>query len=767
MEHLFFHVSDERVRMEVSSARFSDVLERDWTALARNTEVLPHVAPTTEWLGFEHERGRDQEMLPVQHDLNMYPTIRGWDMQQAWDNGDLRQAHPSLQDEHLSPSAVGRRLASMLQSWLYFGLLEATIGKWVDVTYLVRPDESGVPLLYSRNLPFALYAWLGRLKDLPADERQADLDRAYDNLMKAGMCIQKLLLWSDQSSARSTWSKQNFPGYNELILMITPAIIRMTDVIGTTRDRIVADTDVRVIGFAGLPDARERRNARLIHRGWCRFLINYCQNSMNDSVLDWLDGTGRTSPSEGHDTCVSRECARNNIDTRTYKMSHCTPTCECEIIRPDLQDVLRTIDDNRIPTITLHSDQGGFRIEVSRTQPGLSERYVAFSHVWIDGLGSITEHGIYECQARRLAALAEQASGVGVPWWIDSLCVPDSKLHRQKSIRQLRNVYTNATKVLVIDKTISQCRSGSTAEDLLWAVVSSPWMQRLWTYQESFLATNIVVQFSDSLLELDLSTLPRSTLLATVQVVWTSLSFLIAGLRPDQSQQTGRKTNLGEVLTAVNWRSTSRRGDETHAVAALLDIDPMALTSTSLEDRMKAFLLMVRYMPHDIIFFNGPKLSSAPYRWAPATLMARSTTMVDTSQDQQRAECSVDGLCGLQCVLLLSDTQRGADDTTYHVFETSENTAYSIYWDPESQNVPAAFNAAIVRPIEDGRYLKPELEQVVEAVAVLKNLDTTDTGEFRSDYVGVVTIMKLDKDNLADGTSLTKAEWRVERLCIS
>ena len=168
-------------------------------------------------------------------------------------------------------------------------------------------------------------------------------------------------------------------------------------------------------------------------------------------------------------------------------------------------------------------------------------------------------------------------------------------------------MYTSATRVLVIDKTIGQCRSDSTAEDMLWAVVSSPWMQRLWTYQESFLATDVVVQFSDSLLELDLSTLPRSTLPATVQVVWTSLSFLIAGLRSDQSQQTGRKTNLGEVLTAVNWRSTSKHGDETHAVAALLDRDPTALTSTGLEDRMKAFLLMVRYMPYDIIFFDGLK----------------------------------------------------------------------------------------------------------------------------------------------------------------
>lgn len=90
-------------------------------------------------------------------------------------------------------------------------------------------------------------------------------------------------------------------------------------------------------------------------------------------------------------------------------------------------------------------------------------------------------------------------------------------------------MYTNATKVVVIDKAISQCRSDSTAEDVPWAVVSSPWMQRLWAYQESFLATSIIVWFSDTLLELDVSTLPQSTLPATVQVVWAGLVFLIAG----------------------------------------------------------------------------------------------------------------------------------------------------------------------------------------------------------------------------------------------
>jgi hypothetical protein len=108
---------------------------------------------------------------------------------------------------------------------------------------------------------------------------------------------------------------------------------------------------------------------------------------------------GLTSQECGYSTRETSHL-RSNVDTRTYKMSHYTPACQCGIIRSDLQDVLRIIDDNMIPTMTLHDDEGVLRVKVSKAQPGLSERYVAFSHVWVDGLGSTTEHGIYECQAR-------------------------------------------------------------------------------------------------------------------------------------------------------------------------------------------------------------------------------------------------------------------------------------------------------------------------------------------------------------------------------
>jgi hypothetical protein len=96
-----------------------------------------------------------------------------------------------------------------------------------------------------------------------------------------------------------------------------------------------------------------------------------------------------------------------------------------------------------------------------------------------------------------------------------------------------------------------------------------------------------------------------------------------------------------------------------------------------------------------------------------------------------------------------------------------EDSVYGVYWDRDSRNAPATFNAVIVPPIEDGRYIKPELEQVAEAIAVRRHPDATEAGEFRSDYAGIVTISKPEKAGLATGIRFMEATWHVDRLCIS
>ena len=78
MGHLFLHPTDERMRIESNSAVLSDFYERDWATLATHTDLMSHVAPTTHWPGFEHQKHRDEEWSPFQQDLNSYPLIRGW-----------------------------------------------------------------------------------------------------------------------------------------------------------------------------------------------------------------------------------------------------------------------------------------------------------------------------------------------------------------------------------------------------------------------------------------------------------------------------------------------------------------------------------------------------------------------------------------------------------------------------------------------------------------------------------------------------------------
>ena len=213
MEHLFFCPTEERMEVESNAAFLAEVHDRDWTApFASNADLMPHVQPTTLWLGFDHQRARDQEWTPLQRTLHSYPAIRGWNIFDAWDNGDLRKAHPSLQDPSLRSTVVGERVAAMIQSWLYFGLLEASLGEWFDISYLSRSDFTGCMLLYSRNLCFVLYAWTRRLGELDAELRAAELQLAYDGLLATATCIQQLLLWSDPTTELGQKTKKRIPG---------------------------------------------------------------------------------------------------------------------------------------------------------------------------------------------------------------------------------------------------------------------------------------------------------------------------------------------------------------------------------------------------------------------------------------------------------------------------------------------------------------------------------------------------------------------------
>jgi len=152
------------------------------------------------------------------------------------------------------------------------------------------------------------------------------------------------------------------------------------------------------------------------------------------------------------------------------------------------------------------------------------------------------------------------------------LCIPSAEEQRKNAIQLLRAIYRNTAKVLVLDKSIQQVSDDTEAENLLWTITSLSWMQRLWTYQESFSAKVVIFQLNDSTFALD-QDFPSSMLPKPLQVVHTGLVQHLNNIRPAKDLEVTTQTNLGEVAAALNWRSTSKAGDETLAIAALFNVD--------------------------------------------------------------------------------------------------------------------------------------------------------------------------------------------------
>ncbi|RDW64596.1 hypothetical protein BP6252_10247 [Coleophoma cylindrospora] len=771
MEHLFLEVEDIVFATETADAA-NAIMLRDDRAGHKESLVSP-VPPFTKWLGFDHD-GSSDPSFSLPRDLALYPVTRGWNVELMWDKGDLRQGHAAF-DDQTDPAFIGKQVAAMLQSWLYFGFLESIIGKPVHTSYFLRYDIVGNRYIHSGNLGFALMAWKVAGWRATEAERLEMLDNSLRNFDVVNSAVQRLLAWTDSGTENGEWTRTNFPGYCELVIHITPAIIRLFDTISTTRDQIQAVHGSRILVLNGLTDSRSEREARLMERGWCPFLIRYCQSSLHDSVLDWVDASRKINHSGDHSMCTGQECTRNNIDIKTYETQHsssCADPGNCCFIAPEIGKVFDIIDEGRIPVIVVKTGDSS-DMEVIAHDPEVEGNYIAISHVWADGLGSTSEKGLPSCQIKRLAKLLSYRTGlVEISFWIDSMCIPSAPKQRSSAIGLMRSVYRQARSVIVIDKTIRQCSHDSSVEDILWAVHSSSWMQRLWTFQESFLARELLFEMANNELLPHDQDFPPSKVISPLQVIYTAFTQHLHSIRPNKGlAEREPRTNLGEVAAALSWRSTSRRSDEVLAIAALFNIDSKKLATLPPEQRMKEFYLMVSKLPHDIIFFDGDKLLMAPFRWAPKTLMSRSAISLDPCVEGQTAKATSEGLHGQYEVFCLNRDLRGGHGAQSFVHETTNQSIYGISWEKSYQNQPrATFSAVIIREVQGGTYLKPGIGRVIEGIAI--RIKSKGAGTHFCDYMGRVTVLEYDKeDSMAPPQTeipkLPTAQWKTMALCIT
>lgn len=397
----------------------------------------------------------------------------------------------------------------------------------------------------------------------------------------------------------------------------------------------------------------------------------------------------------------------------------------------------------------------GLVVEEYNRDWALDPPYVALSHVWADGLGSCTEAGLPQCQLLHIAQSLQALTGSSETYfWIDSLCIPNSNVYRKKAIGLMRQVYEDAEQVLVIDKALADLALKTAKRDeILWALQSSSWVRRLWTFQEGYLGRKVSCQVADhEFVEIKTDTeyedMEQHKLFLARNVVYWHLSSRLAdfrGARPDLDQIT-----IGTVMRAVGWRSTSKRGDETLAIAGLFKLDATKLAALPAEDRLRAFYLMVGEAPLDIIFHPVPRLQTPNFGWAPQTLLSRSEFFSEKGQGEELARCTEEGLLGRWHVMWLSKDIVSGGRPVFILQEKSYfrpgRLAQVITFNDELF-LPRRFNAVILIMISEATVASDEsvpAPEVTDAqsrgAAVFIQDDTLSTGHRVCSFVGNVWV---------------------------
>jgi hypothetical protein len=251
------------------------------------------------------------------------------------------------------------------------------------------------------------------------------------------------------------------------------------------------------------------------------------------------------------------------------------------------------------------------------------------------------------------------------PFWIDSLCIPEDRGLRRKAIESMAAIYKSAASVIVLDRTLQKCSIKSSPEELLVRIQTSPWMNRVWTYQEGALASKLYFKLSDGYCPLDFPL--RETNVAGPLHIPQFLDLMhdvYLYLRAQLANLNGAviPINISHAAMELRWRDTLHRdpmgkNDELIAVGALLGLDIAYLLDAKGLERMKRFLLMVRKLARNIIFSQVEKLEYAGFFWAPTTFLVQDDRRLHPDLDQKGVLCTPYGLLGTYIVFQANDSQ--------------------------------------------------------------------------------------------------------------
>ena len=395
---------------------------------------------------------------------------------------------------------------------------------------------------------------------------------------------------------------------------------------------------------------------RLGISGWCPSQIEIMMRSSITLQSLYFFASMQDSISAGrHGLCDTRKCVVYQTDLEDYTTQHVTRECRCKDLFIDTSSLYAVLTTGGLPLLRIREAEtlDELTVEIVVSEPDTC--YLALSHVWADGLGDAKANALPRCQLLHLskitqnlgARLSPTNSQTELLFWCDTLCCPVAPgKAKNQVLTQMRNIYEQATCVLVLDASIRLYESEAMGpEETCARILISGWMRRLWTLQEGALPAGsgrLWFQFRDQAVNL------RPLWQQVIRLFNNDLSrkglafAIISKMRAFTTFFDPNFNNPGADLytvdTALQHRSVSISSDEPLLIGTLLSLDVSRILDGSDETRIhRMWSLMpaaVRGVPKHILFRLGPRLTEEGYRWAPSSMLyhEKSNAVLQTTR---------------------------------------------------------------------------------------------------------------------------------------
>lgn len=310
----------------------------------------------------------------------------------------VKHQHPSDDEE----------LESFFQSWIFFGLLHELLsprGLFNAADY-IGTDDNG-DFVHTKVLAVKLRAWLGLTGRLGVDD-QVKLKLRLMECLKLAYQSMRCLLPSDGDPSRG------HPEFNRGIRTSLASIGETISALGDMILNVVPEVDW--IMFDLFATYNDSEKAHMRQNGWCPSLIASAEKEFSSVAGHfYLQCVRQPLLGIDHDECTDEGCSKLQIDEKTYSPRHVEESCACSAAGPSLSEVATCLDSETFPVLDIVGNTVD-DVSAKGVPYEQSLAYVAFSHVWVDGLGNPAAITLPRCQLLQLRRLVEGLHGCTYKW---------------------------------------------------------------------------------------------------------------------------------------------------------------------------------------------------------------------------------------------------------------------------------------------------------------------------------------------------------------